>query len=334
MSIALQAIEISHRTARRALREQLAAQQLAPEALAAALAGDVDEHLVLSTCGRFELYVVGEPLWRDEWFARLANVVHLDPATLAPAVTLHEGPAAATHLFRVASGLESPILGEDHILGQVRAAYRTACRERTAGPALRTLFDRAIRVGRRVRRETSISRTVRSYATRAIEHVAAATPAGGRVAILGTGTIAHEIATALAPQTAELTIISRHTTRAAELAAAVNGRAATYDDLLHIATDLDALIACTAATTPILRADMLPQLKRDMLVIDLGMPRNVCPDVAACPQVRLLDLESLTGAQHVHDAVIRAAEHIVTAEVAAFVLPREPRRAQWKERVA
>jgi glutamyl-tRNA reductase len=271
------------------------------------------EYVVLSTCARLELYVVGPAvdatLWLEGWAGDVAGqgIQHL------------QNDATVRHLLRVASGLESPILGEHEILGQVREAFLRAQAVGDAGPVLSKLFATAIRTGRRVRSETDLSREVRSYAERAVDALLVGPTCWSRVAVAGTGKLAQDLVTRLAAQgVTPCAVVSRHHSRATQLAASVGSRAASFEELPSLLDDLDAIIACTAASNPILNAASLGATARHLHLIDLGMPPNIAPDVRMLPGVQLTTLGDLVGDREVAPAATAAAERLVEHGVQRF----------------
>ncbi len=316
MSITL--IGVNHRTAPLALREQLA---LSGDHLHAALADlrgwpSIEEAVILSTCNRLEIYVEGgadvqiEPLiaqWGD---------LALDD--LRPHLYRLHDETAVRHLLRVASGVESMIVGESQVLGQVADALDSA--QTSSGAILSHLFAQAVHTGKRARSETDISRH-----TTSVSHTAAqlARERGGqRVLIIGAGEMATLAAQALEGQ--EITIINRTYARAAELARQVGGRALDWLQFESAIAWADVIISATsAAATPIVRAADLADRTRDLLLIDIALPRNIDPAVSELGNVEYWSLDDLQKRIDDHraqrSAAIPQVEAIVEQETMLFL---------------
>lgn len=279
------------------------------------------EAAVLSTCNRTEFYLVtdddGEAatqwlqlLRRDRAHARVT-----DPACL---LMRHEGHAAAVHLFEVAAGLSSALLGDVHVAGQVKQAYAVATEAGMVGPVLHRTFQQALRVARRTRHETTLGRGHVSIGACVAHLVMQAAPRATRVSILGTGTVATDVARHLGKHGGlDVTIVSREAGRADALAAHIGGRAATLPALEQWLTDADIVIGATASTAPVLTAAMFssarpvatvacPAEASRPLVCDLGVPRNVAADVPAL-------LYTIDDIRARRDAALAAREAAVPA---------------------
>lgn len=292
-----------------AARRAIAADPATPDALARALRSRFAEAAIVATCERFEAVVVPHA-GDDSSDAGL-------PEPLREAGWL-VGRAAIRHVLRTAAGLESRIAGETHILGQVAAAARRAAAIGTSGPTLRHLFERAARVGRRVRSETDLGRLASSYVTLAAERVAACVAAGGApalVGVVGSGALAAELVTALGERgVVSVRVFARHVERAR---AAIADSSATFSLLAELpehVTTLDALVTATSSPRAIIDAAMLAHARRLRLVVDLGAPSNVADDVAAIAAIELRRLADLAGPTHAA-STIAAAEAIVEAEL-------------------
>ncbi|HKU62110.1 MAG TPA: glutamyl-tRNA reductase [Gemmatimonadales bacterium] len=288
---------MSHHTAGVEVREQFALTSAEAEAWLAAerLAGR--SAVLLSTCNRCELYWTGE---HDlgEWFE---DFTRARGGERIRATTRLDGSAAVRHLYTVAAGLDSQILGEREILGQVRRAYQTAKAAGTIDRVLDAVFVGALTAGRRVRRETMLGRHPASVSSAAVDVAASVTGglAGRRVAILGAGSVAEGILQALAPhQLAGTAVVNRHRTRAETLAAAWGAVAAGWSDLEALLAAADVVFVSTSSTRPLVGADVLAEAvaagpDRRLTVLDLSVPRNVDPSARAVPGVRLYDLDDL-----------------------------------------
>lgn len=346
---ALVAVGTNHRTAPVALREQLAvpaggaggALAAVTGALRAAGAGGL-EAAVLSTCNRTELYVCATGLPPADLARRAlaALAEHRDAALYRQggleALEAHTyrlaGPdAVAGHLFRVAAGLDSLVLGETQILGQVKAAYAAARRAGTSGKHLSRLFQGALRAGKRVHAETEFGQCAVSIGYAAVElgKKIFGRLDGRRVAVLGAGKMGRLAATNLRGAGAgEVLVLNRTPARAARLADAIGGRAAGLDALFGWLEAGDVLITCTDAPEVLIRAEavrdvILARRGRPLLVIDLAVPRDVDPAVGRLPGVfhyTVDDLEAVVRANREERARLAAeAEAVVAAERDAFV---------------
>jgi glutamyl-tRNA reductase len=297
---------LSHRTAPIALRERVSVVPArAPAVLARLLdAGGLAEGMVLSTCNRTEIYGrVGEgdgPVASVDLFRHLAED-DLDPESLGEHLYAHQGDAAVTHLFRVTAGLESMVLGEPQIAGQVSTAYEVARRFGTAGPLIHRAVPRALQVGKRVRSQTGIGRGVASVAgagVSLVKHVfrdLSALP----IVTVGAGETVRTALTALRKHAhGPLTVLNRTHERAWKLAEAHGGRAAELRGVAAHVADADIVITATGAAEPLLlAADLKPLLSRrrgrPLLILDLGVPRDVDAALRDHEGVFLYDVDDL-----------------------------------------
>lgn len=267
----------------------------------------LSEVVVLSTCMRTEVYAVAETFHGALADARnfIAERSFLAPEELSDHLYSYYGRAAAAHLFEVASGIDSAVLGESEVLGQVRAACERARDEGAAGNTLSTLFRHAVEVGKRARTETGIARGTTSVSQAA---VALATERlggsldGRRVVVLGAGEMAEGMAAALAasPGVAEVLVANRTWSKAASLARRIGGRAVETGALAAALEDADVMLTSTGSASVILEAaDLEPVLParggRPLLVVDVAVPRDVDGAVGRLPGVTLLDMEDLRG---------------------------------------
>jgi glutamyl-tRNA reductase len=266
------------------------------------------EHLtevaILSTCNRTEVYASAtkfHPSVGDvtEFLAEQAGLM---PDDLTDHLYSYYDEAAVTHLFGVAAGVDSVILGEGEILGQVREALKVAEQEGTAGGTLSRVFRQAIEVGKRSRAETGIARGSVSLSSAAVA-LAAEHLEGGlhdrRVLVLGAGEMGAGMAKALvASGAAEVMVAGRSTERATEVAAKVGGRVLPIERLPEALAAVDVVLTSTGATEvlidmPALELAMKRRFGRDMLIVDIAVPRDVDPAAAAIPGVTLCDMDDL-----------------------------------------
>jgi glutamyl-tRNA reductase len=281
---------------------------VAPSALPKALhALSEREHLaeavLLSTCNRTEVYArytTFHPAVQDALeFLTQQSAVHLDDLT-DHLYTYHDD-AAVAHLFGVAAGVDSMIVGEAEILGQVRESWLAADREGTAGPVLSRVFRQAIEVGKRSRTETAIGRNPASVSSAAVADAAERLGSleGRRVLVLGAGDVGEGLAVALAGAgVGEIVVANRTPDHAVALAHRVDGRAIPIDEVPGELDRADVLLASTAADSVLLErseveAVMRRRDGRALLVVDVAVPRDVDPGVGQVFGVTLLDIDDL-----------------------------------------
>ena len=318
----------THKTAAVALRERLAAGPERLPVLLAAIRRHVDEAVVLSTCGRFEVYAIADEDARRGWAASLGEVLGQPADELVQLIQVRAGSDAALHLMRVAAGLESQIVGEEQILGQVRAAFDTAARVRAMGPVLSALFRGAIHAGRRVRRETRLGRGGRSFARSAVNEVCRHVGAerAPRVLILGSGQLAHEVTDRCREAgIRKFVFVSRHPERARMMAARYGGIAFSLEQVSKANVAVDAVIGCAGVRRTLVDVPLAEALvaRRNeqvcpVLFVDLGMPRNIEAGVGDVPGATLRDLDTLGAIETVHDVDVAEAEAILSEEMQRF----------------
>jgi glutamyl-tRNA reductase len=295
---------VSHHASPLGVRERLS---MAPEAVPAALdrlvhSAGFPEGLILSTCNRTEVYT--RPGAADAARHAVAFLESLAPGApdgLAGHVYVREGDDAVSHLFRVVAGLDSLVLGEPEIVRQMSDAYGMACSAGTAGPLLHRAVPRALQVGKRVRTETGIARGVASVAGAAVELAGRVFRdlSGCSVLTIGAGDTVATALKALRPRTdGRLVVANRGAARAERLAAQFGGSAAPLAEVARLAADADIVVAATGAPAPHLRRDDLAALltrrgPRPLLVLDLGVPRDVEPSVGDLPGVFLHSVDDL-----------------------------------------
>ena len=295
-------IGLNHRTVPLELLERttVAADAL-PKALHDLLSRpNVDEVVLLSTCNRTEVYAVAERFHGAFQDIRdfLCDVAGMAPEQLQPHLYSQHDAAAAAHLFSVAAGLESAVLGESEILGQVRTAWATAQAEGAARSALNLLFRHALEVGKRARTETAIGRSTASVSHAAVEMVTErfGPLQDAKVLVVGAGEMGEGIVSALTGAgVGHVTVVNRTHERAVELAERLAGRAVPFAQLPVALADADVLLTSTGSGTVIVEADVVERAKagRPLLVVDVAVPRDVDAGVADLPGVTLLDLDDL-----------------------------------------
>ena len=328
------ALGINHRTAPLDLREQVAFQtECLPQAL-----GDlvrqrrVREAAILSTCNRTEIYCATEQSDASQLAADwLAHYHHLPSETLTPHLYTLPQRDAIRHMFRVASGLDSMVLGEPQILGQMKQAARTAEEAGTLGTLLGKLFQRSFSVAKEVRSTTAIGANIVSMAAAAV-HLSArifGSIADQRVLFIGAGEMIELCAAHFSGyHPRQITIANRSTERAARLVERFNAEAMRLDEMPHRLADYDIIVSCTASPLPVLGLGAVERaLKarrhRPMVMVDLAVPRDIEREVGELDDVFLYTLDDLgqiveSGLESRQSAVIEA-EGIIDTSVTSFL---------------
>ena len=287
--------------------------------------------MVLSTCNRAEIYAGAETDDAAESCGRFIseyNGVAWD--TLAPHVVVYRGPEAADHLFRVAAGLDSLVVGEPQILGQVKDAFATAAGLKSTGALTNRLFTSAFSVGKRVRSETGLGEGAVSvsYAAIALAKKIFGELGGLNVLILGAGEMAKLTGTHLqAQRVKQLVIASRTLETAAALAAELNGRAVPWSAIGQALASADIVVTATGSREPVLTRAGLEEVMRSrrsrpLFVIDIAVPRDVDPAAGSLDQVFLYNIDDLQSIVRENLArrtsEVQRAETIVREEVDRF----------------
>jgi glutamyl-tRNA reductase len=264
---------------------------------------NLSEAVVLSTCNRIEVYAVAEKFHGgyDDVRNFFVDLSYLPPEEFAEHLYVHYDEAAAAHLFGVAAGLDSAVLGESEILGQVRTAWERARDEGTTGFALNLLFRQALEVGKRVRTETGIGRGITSVAQAAVAMASdrLGSLEGRRVLLLGAGEMGEGMAASLTMAgVADVVVANRTWKTAKDLAARTSGRAVRLADVGAELVNADVLLTSTGASTIMLEhADLASAMgrrdDRPLLIVDIAMPRDVDPAAGALDGVTLLDMDDL-----------------------------------------
>ena len=273
-----------------------------PKAVTALVGRDnVREVVVLSTCNRTEIYAVAEKFHGAYADIRdfLCDLGHIAPDELHPHLYSEYDDAAVRHLFEVAAGLDSAIVGEAEILGQLRQAWEIAQHEGGARSSLNLLFRHAIGVGKRSRTETGIARGTASVSHAAVEMAVEhhGSIQGRRVTVVGAGAMGEGIAVALhGAGVGDVRVVNRSADRGRSLADRINGLALGMDHLVETIDEADVVLTCTGSGTPIVTPELMqlvPRNGRPLLFVDIAVPRDVSPDVAELDDITVLDLEDL-----------------------------------------
>jgi glutamyl-tRNA reductase len=321
---------ISHRTSPVALREKLAVPSQEMEDKLRELSADagLEEALLVSTCNRVELYGVA-PDGQGAARARRWLEARTDPGELGMHLYLERGPEAVRHAFRVASSLDSMVVGEPQILGQVKEAYAKAVSAGVLGTVLDRCFTKAFAVAKKVRTETgiasgsvSVSSIACDLARQIFEDLR-----GKRVLLVGAGKMGESAAKHLAKQGAKLFVLNRSRERAVELAAACGGEPRGLTELASELAMADVAICSTSSDRFVITTDLMKEVARarkyrTLFLIDIAVPRDVDPRVGELENVFLYDVDDLSKVAQENLALRKKeadlAEKIVEREVAEF----------------
>jgi glutamyl-tRNA reductase len=290
----------------------------------------VAEATIIATCNRLEIYTEVDRFHGSvEALSRmLIDKAGGDVEAMLPHLYVHYDDGAVSHLFKVAAGLDSMAVGEGQILGQTRAALQLGQEVGTVGPALNSLFQQALRVGKRTRAETDIDRAAPSLVTaalaRAEQHLGPV--AGKRVVVLGAGAMAG-LATATVSRlgAGEIVVVNRTPERAERLAAEYGGRPAGLPELAAEVAAADVVLACAGARGVLITPEMVAARDgRPVALIDLALPHDIALEAAEVPGVVLIDLATLAEELHRSEAgqEVEAVRAIVGQEVTAFLAAR------------
>ncbi|TDB37621.1 MAG: glutamyl-tRNA reductase [Actinobacteria bacterium] len=332
-------VGLSHKTAPIEIRERLTfpAHKQA-EALTLLTSGDaIAEAVIVSTCNRTEIYAVasGADEGVDAVIDFMAGYHSLDRHELVRSLYLNHGESVVRHLFRVVASLDSMVIGEAQILGQVKEAYDYALNNDATGKVFNKLFRQSFEVGKRVRTETEIGENAVSISYAAIELAKKVfdTLAGRTILVLGAGKMSELTAKHLVSQGVKSVLVANRTfERAQELAERFNGEAIRYDDLYERMHDADIVISSTAATHYVITKEHVAKSMRGrggrpLFLIDIAVPRDIEPAVNDLSNVFLYDIDDLSGVvesnleERMREA--RRAEVIIEEEFASF--------ARWRE---
>jgi glutamyl-tRNA reductase len=320
----LLAVGISHRHAPLEVRERLYLADGHALELAATLAADGAEVVVLSTCNRTEVYLAGGSGTRTTEELERRSGLSLDGVLEA-----WEEDDAVEHLFRVAAGLDSLVPGEAQILGQVRQAYDAALTAGTTGPLLNRLFEDALHAGKRVRTEAKLAELPESVAASAVELAAKAL--GGlaqrRALLFGAGKMSELAARDLRAGGAEVVVSSRTLESAQELAERVGGTAAPFDAVAVELEHADLVLSATRCPYLILHAEAVQPRNRPLVLIDVAVPRDLDPEIGPLEGCTLYDIDDLGEGLVGREEDVREAEAIVAEEAARFADWRRSRGA-------
>ncbi|CAM3636833.1 glutamyl-tRNA reductase [Nocardioides zeicaulis] len=325
-------VGISHKSAPVEVLERLALDADGTTKLLADVIGGehVSEATAIVTCNRLEVYAEV-----DRFHGSVEDVSGLLVAragesteALLPHLYVHYDEGAVSHLFQVASGLDSMVVGEGQILGQTRDALRVGQENGTVGPALNTLFQQALRVGKRAHAETDIDRAAPSLVTAALER-SSRPVAGARAVVVGAGAMASlAVAHLSRGSAARIAVINRTAAKAERLAADYDATAVPFEHLHDEVRDADLVISCTGARGTVVRlaevAAVRSGVDRPLTIVDLALPHDVDPAVGDLPGIELISLaglaEELRGLEAT--AGVDDVRAIVAQEISAFLAVR------------
>ncbi len=324
-------VGLNHRTAGVDVRERFAlANHCDEENWALPCIGAVSESVILSTCNRVEILAAGTGEVAEQVLRNWAGARGTGVEDLRPYVYVHKNLEAVRHLFSVASSLDSMVLGEPQILGQLKTAYRNAVKSRATGVILNRLLHKAFSVAKRVRTETAVASSAVSISYAAVELAKRifGDMREHKAMLVGAGEMAELAAMHLLQSgIAEILVANRTLVRGQELAKQFNGHAIPFEDLSQHLLDVDIIITSTGSQEPIIRArDIRVALKarknRPMFFIDIAVPRDIDPDVNGLDNVYLYDIDDLKEVVEENlatrrDEAAKAAE-IVNEEVLLF----------------
>jgi glutamyl-tRNA reductase len=331
-------VRITHKTARVPLLEVVSFKDKTDAYAEIRSLDGVQESVLIQTCNRIELYLVSEHGDRTVksavgLFEKRASA---DPEEACKAVEYGVNGEALNHLLRVASGLESMVVGEDQVINQVWNAYLEAEKAKATGPVLSLLFNRAVNVGRRVRRETGINKGAVSIGSAAVELAEKLLGSLNekKILVMGAGETGTLIAKAMARRCLNPIFVANRTyDRAFRLAEELGGKAVMFDKLGAVLVDADVVFCSTSAPHYLLTKELVSWLlsarqNRDLIVIDVSNPRNVEEAIKELPYVKLYNIDDLTSiaehnkaerqksmedAQGIVDEELRALEQAVKA---------------------
>jgi len=295
---------VSHKTAPVELREQLAVKQSETVDLAFVLKcfGHLDEIVLLSTCNRVEIY--GTTRQATGHIKALLQLLCAEPRDLDPHIYLYEGAAAVRHLLKVAAGLDSMVLGETEITGQIKNAYEIARNAGLTGRVLNRLFQRAFQATKEIRTRTGIGRgtvSIKSAAVELIEKAFSDDLANKSVMVIGAGEMAERCVQLLVKKgVRSIFVSSRSFDRAIDLANRCGGDAVCFGYSLFEMRDVDVVVAATSSGETLLGRDDIENLmkarrNRPLLLIDLSVPRNIDPAVGGLEHVALYNIDDVEG---------------------------------------
>src|SRR5216117_2505636 len=330
---------LSHKTAPVELREQLAVKQSEIVDLAFVLKcfGHLDEIVLLSTCNRVEIY--GTTRKATGHIKSLFKLLCSKPGKLDAYIYVHENVAAVRHLLRVTAGLDSMVLGETEITGQIKNAYEIARNAGLTGRVLNRLFQRAFQATKEIRTRTGIGRGTVSIKSTAVELIGRTDLSQQSIMVLGAGAMAENCVRLLVKKGAKSIFISnRSFDRALDLATRCGGEAVCFGHCLFEMRDVDVVIAATSSAETLLSCDDIENLMKarrncPLLLIDLSVPRNIDPAVGGLENIALYNIDDLEAVAREgirnRQRELAACHQIIEAHIRALI---EKLRAESERR--
>lgn len=325
-------VGMSHRSAPVALLEKLSMDDGVRTNTVSDLVArpSLAEAMIVSTCNRLEVYAMTSSFHTgvNDVVEVLHDMSGVDMEELRGYLYVRYADAAAEHMMEVTSGLDSMVVGEQQIIGQVRTAYHSATEAGTVGPALHGLVQASLHTGKRVHTETDIDDAGASMVSfacdEALAQMSATNFAGCRALVLGAGAMASLAATHLGRLGIEhITVANRTFERAQRLAdhaveAGVSASAIEFERRMDVLCDVDMVVSATGANTFTIEAANIPAAHGDLMMIDLSLPRDISDDVAEVSGVRLVNIEKLRDVASSGEAKDHAAQRIVAEELEAY----------------
>jgi glutamyl-tRNA reductase len=335
MSVDVLTFGLNHTSAPVSVRERVSmpADLLRPalEGLKSAFGGSVREAAILSTCNRTEVYCAAEPQVAEHLPAWLANVNSIETVDLQPHLYQHLQEGAVRHAFRVASGLDSMVLGEPQILGQMKDAVRVAGEAGSLGTLLHQLFQRTFSVAKEVRSQTAIgtqSVSMAAAAVRLAERIFPSLPETN-VLLIGAGEMIELTATHFAAQSPKsITVANRTLERAQGLASRFMGNAMRLADLPNELAKFDIVISCTASSLPLVGKGLIERAlktrrRKPIFMVDLAVPRDIEPEAGLLDDVYLYTVDDLgelvQEGMETRRGAVDQAETIIDTRVQGFM---------------
>ena len=334
---------LSYKTAPVAVREKLAVRpaQLTSLGCRLKLHAGLEELVILSTCNRVEIY--GTTAWARSKVHRIFQQICPD-VDVTPYAYVKENAAAAEHLFAVTSGLDSMVIGETEITGQVKNAYLAAQQARFTGPVMNRLFQTAFQMGKQIRTHTGIGRgatSVGSVAVELAEKIFDRDLSGRTVMILGAGKMGEACVRHLAKRgTRSVLVANRCLERAEALAAEFGGRALSFDQRAEALKEADILVSSTGSPTTVLhKADIAAVLSarrnRPLILIDIAVPRDIDADVDELENVYLYNIDHLETIvrenSRMREQELSKCNEIIACRAAALIAKLSPPRIEPRE---
>ena len=324
-------VGLNHSTTPVSIREKLAisVEQLHNSLLL--LRNHISHGIILSTCNRTEVYAIGSHPAEEAIINFLNVITGVSFVDLLPHIYLRENGTAFRHLFRIAGGLDSMIIGEYEVLGQVKQALVAAENAKMVNLPLRHIFQSAIRTGRRVREETGISRNALSISSVAVDLATELVNnlESCKMLVIGAGEAGSLVAKVAKERgVSQIVIANRTRERASTLAAALGGIPTDLNNLVEELSTAHIVVACAGAPNHILDVRQVGEAMRNrselpLMIIDIAVPRNVEPEVKQIDNVFLYNIDDLTKVSDINrqqrEGEVQKAEEIITTEMAIFI---------------